>query len=97
MQLPRSPACAAIISAFILPYLAAGTNLDCTKIVTDDAIFDLSKLGGPRSVMHSVDEGASFANTTYTIDICRALKPKKDAKAQDRCPVGTRRKLGLLL
>lgn len=40
-------------------------------------------------MMNSIDHGgASFTNTTYTIDICQPLVPKKGTSSADRCPVG---------
>ncbi|WEW54785.1 type II membrane protein [Emydomyces testavorans] len=58
-------------------------QLDCSKIVVDGKAWDLSKLGGPRSVYHVVDHPPSVINTTYTLDICRPL-PKNS-----QCPSGT--------
>ncbi|EKD19532.1 autophagy protein Atg27 [Drepanopeziza brunnea f. sp. 'multigermtubi' MB_m1] len=88
MRLPRSSADATVLSALLFPTLAAATgNFDCTKIVIDKTHqWDLSTLGGPRSVMHSEDRGASWKNTTYTIDICKPLK----RAGKDACPGNTR-------
>ncbi len=89
MQLPRSPADAAILSAVLFPFFVmASGGIDCTKVVIDrDHHWDLSALKGPKSVMHSEDLDASWRNTTYTIDICRALVKKEKANS---CPNGTR-------
>jgi autophagy-related protein 27 len=91
MRLPDASADAAILSAILFPLLAAAVgNIDCTHVVVDDTPFDLEKLGGARSVVHSVPEGPSFTNTTYTIDICKPLGKAKDVNAEDQCPNGTR-------
>jgi hypothetical protein len=70
---------------------AAVGNIDCTKVVVDKTPFNLKELGGPRSVVHRVDEGPSFTNTTYTIDICRPLGKAKHVNTEDQCPNRTRR------
>jgi len=44
-------------------------------------------------VLHSIDEGASWENTTYTIDICAPLKRDDKVPEQEKCPGGTRSKL----
>ena len=83
----------AIVSAILFPFLAAASgNLDCERVVTDGVHWNLSKLGGPKSVLHSVADGASLKNTTYTIDLCRPLKRvSSDKIALDhQCPGGTR-------
>lgn len=93
MRFPQSPVDAAMLTTLLFPLLVAANNLDCERIVASKKAFNLKALGGPRSVMHSVDHGgASFTNTTYTIDICQPLKPKSD-KSAERCPVGTTGKL----
>lgn len=70
--------------------IAAG-NLDCERIQVDGQAFDLSKLGGPHNVMHSVELPPSWKNTTYYIDLCSALeRPKSIAEKAGFCPGGTR-------
>lgn len=91
MRLPGASADATILSAVLFPILAAAVgNIDCTHVVVDHTRFDLEKLGGARSVVHRVDEGPSFINTTYTIDICKPLGKAKDVNPDDQCPNGTR-------
>jgi hypothetical protein len=94
MRLPGNPADAAIVSVFLLPFLtAASGSLDCTHVRADDIGFDLSKLGGPRSVVDNIANPASSLNTTYTIDICKPLKKVKDIDKNIQCPNGSRSKL----
>lgn len=77
-----------MLSAVLLPLLAAASGgITCEKVVLDKThSWDLSELGGPKSVMHSEDRGVSFKNTTYTIDICKPLK----RTSKEKCPNGTR-------
>lgn len=90
------PADAAILSTIILPILAAASGgLDCTHVRADKIGFDLSKLGGPRSVVNSVANPASSRNTTYTIDICKPLKKVKNIDKDIQCPNGSRSMLFL--
>jgi hypothetical protein len=86
------PATAAIISTILFPFLASAMNLDCERILTDKTHWDLSKLGGPKSTLYSVDEEASWRNTTYTIDLCRPLKRVDKVDDAYQCPSGTRGK-----
>jgi hypothetical protein len=91
MRFPGGAADTAILSTILFPLLAAAVgNIDCSKVVVDRILFDLSELGGARSVVHRVDEGPSFTNTTYTIDICKPLGKAKNVKGDDQCPHGTR-------
>lgn len=52
--------------------------------------FDLSALSGPHQVSHIVHHPPSISNTTYTLDICRALKVPKKTPKKDTCPNSTR-------
>ncbi|KAH8599508.1 autophagy-related protein 27-domain-containing protein [Bisporella sp. PMI_857] len=81
-----------VLSTFLLPFLAAASgSLDCAHLRKDNIGFDLSKLGGARSVVHNVDHGGiSSTNTTYTIDICRPLGKVKNVPSDRQCPNGTR-------
>ncbi|KAI3327852.1 autophagy-related protein 27 [Xylariaceae sp. AK1471] len=81
---------AALLLSLLLAPLPATAMLDCKRIVADDQKFDLGNLGGPHSVVTSWVDGASMHNTTYTVDICRALKKKGDAKKGEECPNYTR-------
>ncbi|PQE30835.1 Autophagy-related 27 protein [Rutstroemia sp. NJR-2017a WRK4] len=92
MRLAHIPTGAAILATIIFPLLgAASGNFDCKNIVIDGRTFNLGPLDGPRSVLHSVedfigDEGRGWTNTTYTIDICKAIVKK----GFHECPGGTR-------
>jgi len=93
MRLPSGPADAAILSTVLFPLLAAAVgSINCDLVIAgkDRTTFNLHELGGPRSVVHRVDEGPSYTNTTYTIDICKPLGKVKHVKADDQCPNGTR-------
>lgn len=93
MRLPGSHADTAMLSTLLFPVIVAAVgHIDCTRVVVDNTNFNLEKLGGPRSVINQVNEGASFTNTTYTIDICRPLGKAKDVPTDDQCPNGTRRR-----
>ncbi|KAF5672465.1 autophagy-related protein [Fusarium heterosporum] len=80
--------------AFLLPLLAApayaAETLDCGKIRADGHTFDLSKLGGPHSIVTTRyrPNPPEHYNTTYTVDVCKPLK-KTDKKTSE-CPNGTR-------
>lgn len=54
--------------------------------------WDLSKLGGPKSALHSDPHGESLRNTTYTIDLCKPLQRVNSDKIpqSQQCPTGTR-------
>jgi len=86
--------------AFLLPLLAApvfaAETLDCGKIRADGHTFDLSKLGGPHSVVTTRyrPNPPEHYNTTYTLDICKPLK-KSGGKKSPECPNGTRGALRL--
>jgi len=91
MRLPRSPAQAAILSTIIFPFLtSANVPLQCDHVRADSASFTFASLGGPKSALHSVENSASWTNTTYTIDLCTALKRKDDVPDDQKCPGGTR-------
>lgn len=80
---------AALLSLLLPLYAAAqGTAIDCARMVADKHTFDLSKLDGPHSVMHSTAQPPSLLNTTYTLNICRPLVP--DGGEKQRCPGPTR-------
>jgi hypothetical protein len=93
----RSPAQSGILSSLLFSaFVAASGSIDCAQIVDDGVSWDLSKLGGPRSVMHSVLTPPSMQNTTYTIDICKPLKRPESVKDMNKCPGGTRGELILI-
>jgi len=92
MRLPSiRPANAVLLSSMLFPSLIVAVgNLDCHKIVTDGKVWDLSKIGGPRSVMESHETPPTWHNTTYTIDICKNLRRFDDVPDGEKCFGGTR-------
>ncbi|KAI0449002.1 autophagy-related protein 27 [Xylaria acuta] len=77
---------AALVISLLLAPLQAAAMFNCEKVVSDAQQFNLKALGEPHSVVTSEVNGDRMYNTTYTVDICRALKKKKS----DQCPNGTR-------
>ncbi|KAE9370046.1 hypothetical protein N431DRAFT_378114 [Stipitochalara longipes BDJ] len=90
MRLPRSPAHAAILSTILFPFLASSNTLDCGHVRTESVDWAFKSLGGPKSVLDAVENSATWVNTTYTIDLCTALKRKDDVPDDQKCPGGTR-------
>ena len=90
--MPGRPADTALLSVFLLPYLAAASiGFDCSTLIRDGVEFNLKALEGPRSVVHNIDhDGISSTNTTYTIDICRHLGKAKNVPKERQCPNGSR-------
>ena len=87
MRLPRSPVDAAIMTTLLFPLLAdAAGSFPCDHIRPEKTSFNLMSLGGARSVMHHYENH----NTTYTVDICKALGKVKDIPPEEQCPNGTR-------
>jgi hypothetical protein len=93
MRLPRSPVDAAMLSTFIFPFLASANTLNCEHARADGISWDFKSLEGPKSALHSVENSASWTNTTYTIDLCVPLKRKSDVPDDQKCPGGTQCKL----
>ncbi|KAK4983946.1 type II membrane protein [Elasticomyces elasticus] len=77
-------------SLLTLPILTSAISFDCTHTRVDGQSFDLSKLGGAHSVHWIQDTPPSLSNTTFTIDICTALKRTKGVPKENECPSGTR-------
>jgi len=89
---------AVLLSTLLFPALISGEGgFDCSKVSADGQTFDLSKLGGPHSVMESTEQLPTFRNTTYTIDICKSLERPKSIPDSKKCPDGTRSMLWSLL
>lgn len=65
----------------VLPFAA----WDCGKIVTEGKEWNLSKLGGPHSVYHTVDHYPTISNTTFALDICKPLTSSKCVKGTFVC------------
>ncbi|KAI1426290.1 autophagy-related protein 27 [Xylaria sp. FL1777] len=81
---------AALVVSLLLAPLPAAAMFTCKHVVSDGQQFNLEKLGGPHSVVTSLVDGSRIFNTTYTVDICQALKRKGDVKKDDQCPTGSR-------
>lgn len=81
-----------VLLTALLGASSASAMLDCNKIVASEHTFDLSKLGGPHSVVTSRLEPITglHHNRTYTLDVCGNLKKSGDAKPNEECPNGTR-------
>ncbi|RYP47853.1 hypothetical protein DL768_006170 [Monosporascus sp. mg162] len=90
MKLSSMPTAAAdaLVLWLLLPQAAA--MFRCNHVVADSQQYDLSALDGAHSVVISRDEGASFKNITYTVDICRPLKKKGDVPKEQQCHNGSR-------
>ena len=82
---------AAVLAALLAP-LPGSALLQCDKMVVEGHKFDLSKLGGPHSVVTSAfrSDTQEYTNTTYTLDICKQLKKSGGDKSDAKCPTGTR-------
>jgi hypothetical protein len=96
MRLQRRPTHAAILSALLFPFLTeARGNIGCDNIVAGGKSWDLSGLGGPKSVHHTKGdgEGPSWKNVTYTVDICKPLRRSGKVDREKECPHGTRGEL----
>jgi hypothetical protein len=86
----RAPALA--LAAAALPLALA---FDCAAVSAGHDQFDLHALGGPRTVVTSRFVGASYLNTSYTVDICGALEREGgEGVGGDECPSGTRGESG---
>ncbi|KAJ3474087.1 hypothetical protein NLG97_g9999 [Lecanicillium saksenae] len=81
-----------ILMTALLGASSASDAFECSKISASDHTFDLSKLGGPHSVVTSRLDPitGNHHNRTYTIDVCAPLKKGGDAKKTEQCPDGTR-------
>ncbi|KAK8025427.1 Autophagy-related protein 27 [Apiospora arundinis] len=89
-SIPGAAADATLLLLLLAP--AANAMLQCESIVADGKKFNLKPLGGAHSVVVSqLDSlGTNYVNTTYTTDICQALKRKGDVDRKLQCPQGTR-------
>lgn len=86
------PQLSAFALSLLLAPLPSWALLNCENIRIDDHSFDLSKLGGPHSVVTSRYDSLPDVhhNTTYTLDICKPLKKSGKGKKTEECPNGTR-------
>ncbi|TGJ82970.1 hypothetical protein E0Z10_g5785 [Xylaria hypoxylon] len=76
---------AALVLSLLLAPLPTAAMFSCDHVVSDGLQFNLKGLGGPHSVVTTEVIGDIIHNTTYTVDICTALKKKGD-----HCPNGSR-------
>ncbi|KAF9639176.1 Mannose-6-phosphate receptor binding protein [Lasiodiplodia theobromae] len=83
-------AAAALLLTAAFPSLVAGVMFDCKDVVVDGTRYDFHELGGPRSVYFTEKQPPAVLNTTFTVDICKSLKPIKGVDKKDQCPTGTR-------
>ncbi|KAK0280284.1 type II membrane protein [Friedmanniomyces endolithicus] len=74
----------------LLPACVAAVTLDCKHIRIDKKDFDLSALGGPKTIHEQRWLPPSISNTTFTIDLCSPLKKLKGVDSKEQCPSGTR-------
>lgn len=79
-----------LLSLLLLVPQQAAAMFRCNHIVADNQRYNLEALDGAHGVVISKDEGASYLNTTYTVDICRSLKKKGDVPKNQQCPNGSR-------
>ena len=82
----------ALLPLVLAPAVSAAGGLACENIRVDGVSFDLSKLGGPHSVLTSRWDSLAekHHNTTYTVDVCHPLKKSGKSKKGEECPNGTR-------
>lgn len=86
----RSPATSSYLAILLaLPAAITAATLDCAKIRIDKQDFDLSAIGGPKTVHYQEYDPPSIANTTFTIDICNNIKREPDIDKSKQCPMGT--------
>jgi len=75
---------AAPISSLASAVTTAASDFKCSEITADGHTWDLSKLGGPHSVITSEFDPPTYYNTTYTVDICAPLKRKGDVPKEEQ-------------
>ncbi|PHH65793.1 hypothetical protein CDD81_1520 [Ophiocordyceps australis] len=88
----RGPQLSALALSLLLTRNLGAAMLRCDNVRVDGHSFDLSKLGGPHSVVTTRYESLPNVhhNVTYTLDICKPLKKSGKAKKSEECPNGTR-------
>lgn len=74
----------------LLPAAISAVTFDCSHVRVDKQSFDLSELGGPKTVHHQQYLPPSITNTTYTVDICKPIQRTKGVPKTEECPTGTR-------
>jgi len=93
MRLRRSSPLLLPSILLLIPTLAAAININCEHFRVDEKSFYFQELDGPHSVMRSekVSElSPNLYNTTFTINICQALKKTKNVPKKEDCPNGSR-------
>ncbi|KAI1175117.1 autophagy-related protein 27 [Nemania sp. FL0916] len=80
---------ALLLSLLVAP-LPTAAMFRCDSVVLDSEKFNLKSLGGPHSVVTTLVDANRLHNTTYTVDICTALKKKSGSKKGDQCHNGAR-------
>lgn len=85
-----SPAISSYLAVLLaLPAAITANTLDCEKVLVDKQKFNLSPIGGPKTVHWQQYDPPSIANTTFTIDICDGLKQDTEIDKSKQCPMGT--------
>jgi len=87
--MPSSP-WHALPTLLLLTTTASAVNLDCERIRADGQTFNLGLLGGPKTVHYQEYRAPNIHNTTFTIDVCSALKRTAKVPKGEECPSGTR-------
>jgi hypothetical protein len=91
MVLPQSSLLQTAAFLLSLPSLIqASPSFICSNVTAQNAQWDLKELGGHRAVHWIRDEEPVTKDTTFTIDICKAIGVKKGIPKEDQCPGGTR-------
>ena len=86
----RSAAMSSYLAILLaLPAAITASTLDCAKIRIEKQDFDLSAIGGLKTVHYQEYDPPSIANTTFSIDICDNLKRDPDIDKSKQCPMGT--------
>jgi hypothetical protein len=80
------------VAGLVLFGASPAAALVCKDLEVDGHKFDFSKLTGPHTVTTSEYHPPTFANTTYTLDICSFLKRKGEVGKDNGCPEKTRGK-----
>lgn len=79
-----------LLAVPLVASLVQALSFDCARVRTGGVDFDLSKLGGPRSVYSVKEQPPSISNITFTLDICTPLKKDSAINDGEQCPGGTR-------
>ncbi|KAI9817342.1 MAG: hypothetical protein M1826_001624 [Phylliscum demangeonii] len=73
----------------LLPSLISASTYDCSHVRVGGRSFDLSALGGPRSIHHLVPTPPAV-NSTISVDVCKPLRRIKGVPNTLECPNLTR-------